>query len=469
MKTWAIACLIIAMPIVASALTVEELQAQLNAVLAQLAGLQATQTNTQPYAQPSAGAMTGGVCPALVRNLSRGMSGADVTELQQFLKGRGHLTVEPTGYFGALTESGLQAFQKSAGIVTSGTPASTGYGAAGPKTRAAITATCGAKTAQCGAAPAEPARDSCVGVWQKLFDTSLCHTGWTCTVAQTGYGVNKAPSFDGVTGPMTLYVRESGTWLVNGRDPEGGSLNYSILWGDEEATSILEILAGYQSRTFVASPTLAHAFARTGTFAPQVTIRDAAGNETEGRFAVTVIPRPSATSTTPVAVAPGSCTFAGITYPPGTETEGYTLNDLCLATNGVCGNRGAYIAKFRCDVGLWQTVQVNPYPNLPNYGNVVGSQCSSNNATRDVSVAPGTQLCRGTLCATTQNYAKVQLKCTYTNWVDWGLFYAGATTTTICAEPNVCEYGFGDVGRACAAKQNGACPSVPYANHPVGY
>lgn len=62
--------------------------------------------------------------------------GSEVLLLQKVLVQQKLLTADnQTGYFGPLTEAALKQFQKIYGIVTSGTPASTGYGAVGPKTR----------------------------------------------------------------------------------------------------------------------------------------------------------------------------------------------------------------------------------------------------------------------------------------------------------------------------------------------
>lgn len=64
--------------------------------------------------------------------LKPGSHGADISRLQALLG------VEQTGYFGVLTRAAVEAFQKKYGIVSSGTAASTGFGALGPKTRAKI-------------------------------------------------------------------------------------------------------------------------------------------------------------------------------------------------------------------------------------------------------------------------------------------------------------------------------------------
>jgi len=82
-------------------------------------------------------------CPSLTRNLSRGMSGDDVKALQQFLIDQNFLgSGYDTGYFGPLTETAVKDFQCDKHVVCDGTPASTGWGVVGPKTRAAIAETC---------------------------------------------------------------------------------------------------------------------------------------------------------------------------------------------------------------------------------------------------------------------------------------------------------------------------------------
>jgi len=78
-------------------------------------------------------------CPVITRLLTIGSQGADVTSLQVFLIAKGLLAVAaPTGYFGALTQTAVQAWQSSQGIVSEGTPSTTGYGAVGPMTRTSL-------------------------------------------------------------------------------------------------------------------------------------------------------------------------------------------------------------------------------------------------------------------------------------------------------------------------------------------
>jgi hypothetical protein len=429
-------------------------------------------------AGPAATSAGAGSCPSLSRTLQRTSEGADVRSLQQYLVSGGYLTAEPTGYFGTLTEKALQDFQTKVGLVSSGSPASTGWGVLGPKTRAAIAQRCGGTTATspttsvvasaCATAPAFPA-ELCVGTWQKLMSATSCHVGWQCVPFTTSTG-NKPPVIAGIDGPTSLNAGAVGSWTVRATDPEGGALKYSVIWGDEVAGSILSVLAGVSNATFSSVSKLSHSYAVPGKYSFAVTVQDSAGATAHGRVAVQALARSEPTfSVTDFTqtTTEGSCTFAGQAYAEGIETEGYTIGDLCLATNGVCQNRGAYIPKFRCTNGNWQEVQTNPYPTMASYAGLVGGKCGATGstvrgATVETVVSPGTLVCRGLLCATTQNFAPVTLTCEYEIWVDWGVFKAGATTTTVCASVTPCEYSFGTGGRACAPKQNGVCP-VPSA------
>ncbi|MEK7509777.1 MAG: peptidoglycan-binding protein, partial [Patescibacteria group bacterium] len=80
-----------------------------------------------------------GTCPIIKRLLTLGAKGEDVSALQRYLTETGDYTYgQTTGYFGPVTQAAVQRYQARNGIVSSGTPDSTGYGAVGPRTRAAI-------------------------------------------------------------------------------------------------------------------------------------------------------------------------------------------------------------------------------------------------------------------------------------------------------------------------------------------
>lgn len=78
-------------------------------------------------------------CPLIDRTLSYGSTGTDVTNLQLFLIGEHMLDAgNSTGFFGKLTEAAVQSWQSAKGIVSDGTPETTGWGVVGPRTRAAL-------------------------------------------------------------------------------------------------------------------------------------------------------------------------------------------------------------------------------------------------------------------------------------------------------------------------------------------
>lgn len=79
---------------------------------------------------------------AIDRQLDLGSTGSDVTELQTYLARTASIYPSGliTGYFGQLTKAAVERFQTTYGIVSSGTPSTTGYGRVGPMTMAKINA-----------------------------------------------------------------------------------------------------------------------------------------------------------------------------------------------------------------------------------------------------------------------------------------------------------------------------------------
>ena len=98
-----------------------------------------------PSAQPSARALL--VSPAFNRTLKVGMTHADVKRLQELLNSDPNTRITESGvgspghetdYFGAKTAKAVEKFQIKHGIVSSGSPETTGFGAVGPATRAKL-------------------------------------------------------------------------------------------------------------------------------------------------------------------------------------------------------------------------------------------------------------------------------------------------------------------------------------------
>ncbi len=118
-------------------------QKELSAIALQITALQEkifsrgiTPAGSAAAVPSSAVAQAPGVCPAITQNMSLGASGYEVSELQDYLVNQGLLPASTvTGQFDISTQSAVQKLQLQNGIATSGTPATTGYGAVGPKTQ----------------------------------------------------------------------------------------------------------------------------------------------------------------------------------------------------------------------------------------------------------------------------------------------------------------------------------------------
>ena len=143
----ALGVLFIISPALVSAQSVADLQAQINALLLRVRELQAQLAHLQDPASYDENSMRSppgiGRCLVLARALHFGVRGDDVREIQKLLIDEGLLSADSaTGYFGPATEAALKKLQAAHGIVGGGSPRSTGWGMAGPLTRAWLASRC---------------------------------------------------------------------------------------------------------------------------------------------------------------------------------------------------------------------------------------------------------------------------------------------------------------------------------------
>lgn len=129
-------------PPAVQALSVSELQAQIQTLLAQLDTLkqqlgvmQAAETTATSPRRDVVDPTSHPICRrGFSGGLSLGSQGVAVTELQGFLKSEGVFSADATGYFGPRTELALKDWQSKNGVVSSGSSETTGYGVAGRRT-----------------------------------------------------------------------------------------------------------------------------------------------------------------------------------------------------------------------------------------------------------------------------------------------------------------------------------------------
>ena len=217
-------------PYVASALTQEELMAQIQTLLAQVATLQqqmGTQTQSTPATYTPSATTVGDVdCPHISRVLKQGSTGDDVTRLQKFLAQDSSIYPEGTvsGYYGALTEYAVQRWQNKFKLVSSGTPASTGYGVVGPRTAALM--------------------------------ALQCSNGGGGTATQVGGFIKVTP----VSGDAPLIVSVEAT--IN-TTHSCGATTYVLNWGDNSPVQNIPLSAGVCQE---AKQTFTHTYSYGGTY-----------------------------------------------------------------------------------------------------------------------------------------------------------------------------------------------------------
>src|SRR3989338_1466843 len=185
----AVAVLTVLLPFAANALTVEDIQAQIANLLAQITQLQEQRKQLQgDDGSPVACTMeakicpdgtsvgrTGPkcefaacpgetkpvppvvrICPQILRTLDQGISGSDVKEVQSYLG------VSQTGFFGPMTARAVAAFQADEGL--------TQVGIVGPQTRAAFARRCGWSNQTFSASPTSGASPLAVVFRSNIFN-----------------------------------------------------------------------------------------------------------------------------------------------------------------------------------------------------------------------------------------------------------------------------------------------------------
>ncbi len=344
----------------AQSTSTDQLQAQINALLEQIRilknQLSALEVNRPVLPVPPAlpvvvQPLKHRICSALYRNLAFNSQGDDVRGLQEFLRLQGHLTVEPTGFFGTMTSEAVAKWQKAEGV--------SAVGSFGPISRERAKKWCNDGTVvsntkliavpMSGQVPltvdfkanvsiANPQMLADAGSYKITFGDGSEHvfscTGlagrcpgphtvqhtyaangtYTASLILFGYyghiidppekiiesvvisvgqptitnPNNRPPVVTSFSGPTTLSVDGTGMWSVQASDPENDQLTYSILWGDERYARSSSADSSYPSAPAVQSTTFTHSYANAGAYVVSILVRDTSGNATRTTASVHV-------------------------------------------------------------------------------------------------------------------------------------------------------------------------------------
>jgi len=285
-----------AVPPSASALTVGEIQSQIQSLLARIAELTqqrdasaGVSANANASVAPMASRHR--ICAILNRNLSRGTQGDDVRGLQEYLNAEGYLSANATGYFGPMTANAVARWQATQGVSS--------VGAVGPVSRERIRLWCGNPRPQvctmeyapvCGSKPIVCITTPCNPVQQTYSNRCMMQADGATFLyegACRNDQANRPPVISGLSGPTSLTLNEQGTWRIDASDPENGNLSYSVTWGDEWAMMGAP-RASSADYSVVQSTTFTHSYAYAGTYTVSVVVRDTAGNEARATATVSV-------------------------------------------------------------------------------------------------------------------------------------------------------------------------------------
>ena len=96
------------------------------------------------------------------------------------------------------------------------------------------------------------------------------------------------PVISGASGPISLQVNQEGTWTVKAYDPQGGSLTYSVVWGDEPKSIYPQSAAQPTTRNATQTATFTHTYQSAGGYTIVVYVANDYGQQARTSMTVQV-------------------------------------------------------------------------------------------------------------------------------------------------------------------------------------
>lgn len=376
-------------PSFVGAVTIEELQAQINALLAQLATLQGTSTTTSGSVPAACVGVT------FTRNMTVGATGSDVKCLQALMNNNGY-TVATSGagspgnettYFGSKTLAAVKAFQAAKGW----TPANQ----VGPLTRNALNALLGGTTGT----PTTPiVVPTGAGLTVQLaYDNpasrSVVTTEGLAPLAKFTFvnGDNAAVKVTnlkvtriGISADASLsnvYLLQGATRLTDGASVSSGLITFN------DSTGLFTVPAGSSVTITVAADLAASAGETVGVQIASASNVTTNASSVKGTYPI------SGNLMTAATASLATVTFGSSTSSPSTNTSLDPQNDYPIWQNStVVGTRSVKLTRiaFRLIGSVYQTDLQNFRLNIDGVqvGSAVSNMDSNGYVTFDLSSAP---------------------------------------------------------------------------------
>jgi peptidoglycan hydrolase-like protein with peptidoglycan-binding domain len=228
-------------------LTLAELYQMLTALTSRIQQLQAQK-------ESGIDTSTGLGCLELTFNMAAGSTDAEtngeVTRLQQFLAHEGLLDAgSVVGTYGPQTQAAVEKWQASHGIVSAGTPDTTGYGTVGPATRSAIFTSGLCATAAPTTDTSNPAPRITEFSFNGANGDATAPSGES--IAINWHSVNTTGCSVYLTDGMPMDVAPDSGLTLNSRPSDNLTYHYNLTCKGKDGTSVTA------SRTLTLTPTIA--------------------------------------------------------------------------------------------------------------------------------------------------------------------------------------------------------------------
>jgi hypothetical protein len=155
---------------------------------------------------------------------------------------------------------------------------------------------------------------------------TFCPSGYACSSgACVLQGANQPPVITSTGGPTSINVNQQGTWTISAYDPDGNTLTYNVVWGDEESRGM------QPSSTYGSTATFQHTYSQAGTYTIIFSVKDSGQAVTQSTLTVQV-----------TGTASSQCTDSdgGINYRIKGETKPCTNAADCEPKVDYCSSAG---------------------------------------------------------------------------------------------------------------------------------